>query len=83
MNTLNLDEWYDVHDAAKRLTANSGRDIDESYVRTLARYNRIRKFSLGRNAALYYKPDVDAYVVEGRGVKTARLNRQRALEKHR
>jgi len=78
---INLEDWYNAFDAAERLTANSGRPIDVSYVRTLARYGKITHMKLGTHAVLYLKKDVDAYIVEERGEKTARLNRQKALER--
>jgi len=76
---INLADWYNAADAAERLTANSGRPIDVSYVRTLARYGKITQMKLGNRAALYRKSDVDAYIVEERGEKIARLNRQKAI----
>ena len=78
---INLNDWYDAAQAAERLKANSGRDIDVSYVRTLARYGKITQKKLGRQAALYLKKDVDAYIVEARGEKAARHNRQMAVSR--
>jgi hypothetical protein len=78
---INLDEWYNPSEAAERLTANSGRKIDTSYVRTLARYGKIRTLKLGERASLYFKSDVDSYIVEDRGEKSGRAKRQQALEK--
>ncbi len=75
---INLADWYNAADAAKRLTANSGKPIDVSYVRTLARYGKVTHMKLGTHAALYLKKDIDAYIVEDRGEKIARLNRQKA-----
>ncbi len=75
---INLTDWYDADAAAKRLTANSGKKIDNSYVRTLARYGKIRSKKLGTRASLYLKADVDAYVVEERGEKSGRAKRQKA-----
>ena len=78
---INLSDWYNAAEAAQRLTANSGRPIDVSYVRTLARYGKITHKKLGSHAALYLKKDVDVYIVEERGEKVARVNRQRAVER--
>lgn len=79
--TINLGEWYTATDAAKRLTANSGRHIDISYVRTLGRYNKVDMIKLSERSTLYRKSQIDSYVVEGRGAKSARAKRQKALEK--
>ena len=75
---INLADWYDADAAAKRLSANSGKTIDNSYVRTLARYGKIRSKKLGARASLYFKADVDTYVVEERGEKSGRAKRQKA-----
>ncbi len=78
---INPAEWYDAAQAADRLTRNSGKPIDHSYVRTLARYGKIRSLKLGSRASLYYKEDVDHYIVEERGEKSARARRQAAKPK--
>lgn len=75
---LNMAEWYSPTEAAARLTANSGKDIDTSYVRTLARYGKVRFYRISSRSSLYYKPDIDSYVVEERGEKSARAKRQKA-----
>lgn len=79
--TINLGEWYSPTEAAKRLSANSGRTIDVSYVRTLGRYGKVDMIKLSDRATLYRKSQIDTYVVEGRGTKSARAKRQKALEK--
>ena len=78
---INLAEWYSPTEAAARLTANSGRPIDVSYVRTLARYGKIASYQISERIRLYRKADVDTYIVEDRGEKSARAKRQKALEK--
>jgi hypothetical protein len=78
--TFNRADWYTATEAAERLTANSGRKISPDYVRSLARYNRVTILSLGTHANLYSKADIDTYIVEGRGTKSARAKRQRAIE---
>jgi tRNA G46 methylase TrmB len=54
-----------------------------SYVRTLSRYGKIKQIKLDSHAALYLKSDVDNYIVESRGEKVARINRQKAVDKKR
>jgi hypothetical protein len=73
---LDLRAWYDVQAAAKRLSENSGRPIDVTYVRTLAKYGKVRTWKLGARAALYAKADIDGYVVEERGAKSGRARRR-------
>ncbi len=79
--TINLGEWYNPTQAAERLTQNSGKPIDISYVRTLARYGKITTFQISPRVRLYRKADIDAYIVEERGEKSARAKRQRAGSK--
>jgi hypothetical protein len=79
---VNLDEWYTAVEAAERLTANSGKPVDKSYPRTLARYGKIRALEIGK-VRLYKKSDVDVYVVEERGEKSHRAQRQKSQGKSR
>lgn len=81
MNSININDWYTTKQAATRLTANSGKPIKTCYVRTLARYGKLRTYRISEQSVLYFKEDVDDYVVEERGEKTARSARQKALEK--
>jgi hypothetical protein len=78
---INLNDWYDAAQAAERLSRNSGREIASDYVRSLARYGKIRSVKVSSRATLYLKEDVDRYIVEGRGVKSARAKRQSAKPK--
>lgn len=78
---INRADWYNPAEAAERLSANSGRKIDTAYLRTLVRYGKIKTLKLGERASLYFKQDVDSYIVEGRGDKTNRIKRQNALGK--
>lgn len=78
---FNMNEWYSPTEAAQRLTANSGKEIDTSYVRTLARYGKVRFYKISARSSLYYKPDIDSYIVEDRGEKSARAQRQKATQK--
>lgn len=77
---FNLQDWYGPKDAAERLSANSGKPIDMSYVRTLARYGKIRSYQISERVRLYRKEDIDNYVVEERGEKSARAKRTQALK---
>lgn len=76
---FNLQDWYNPKEAAERLSANSGKSIDMSYVRTLARYGKIRSYQISDRVRLYRKEDIDKYVVEERGEKSARAKRRQAL----
>src|SRR5947209_17928905 len=79
MNTMiNLEEWYNPTDAAKRLTANSGKEIGVDYVRTLARYGKVETLELSPRIRLYKRADIDSYIVEERGEKSGRAKRQKA-----
>jgi hypothetical protein len=75
---MDMNEWYSPTEAAQRLTANSGKKIDTSYVRTLARYGKVRFYRISARSSLYYKEDIDRYIVEERGEKSARAKRQAA-----
>ena len=74
---INLDDWYTNEQAVERLSQNSGREIDQNYPRTLAKYGKIQSLDIGPRAKLYWKPDIDAYVVDvkrGRKAKRAEEN---------
>ena len=76
---IDMSEWYTSEQACKRLTANSGKPIDSSYLRYLARESRVATKKLSERARLYKRADIDSYVVEARGQKVARMQRQRAV----
>jgi hypothetical protein len=78
---INMQEWYTVQQALERLRANSGKNLDESYPRRLARDNKVKTRVLGPRSVLYWKTDIDSYIVENRGMKVARVQRQRAAER--
>jgi len=68
--STNLEDYYTLEEAVKRLSENAGRPIDENYPRTLVRYGKIESIDVGRTK-LYLKRDIDAYVVSTkRGRKT-------------
>jgi len=64
MKRINLDDWYTAEEAAKRLSENSGREIDVNYPRTLVRYGKITSIDIGKRGKLYLKKDIDAYKVD-------------------
>lgn len=76
---INMDEWYTAKAATTRLEANSGRKIPTSYPRTLAKYGKVRVLELSDRMHLYFKADIDAYIVEDRGEKAGRVKRQKAV----
>jgi hypothetical protein len=78
---LNMAEWYTPTQAAQRLTANSGKPIAPSYVKTLARYGKVRSYKISSRSSLYFKADIDAYIVEERGEKASRAKRQKSLKR--
>ena len=79
--TLNLAEWYTAREAADRLHRNSGKPVSTAYPRKLVEYGKIRAFRINERNSLYYKPDIDAYIVEEPGEKSARAKRQKAKPK--
>lgn len=78
-----LGDWYTPAQAVARLEANAGRKIDPSTPRQLADAGKVRRQVLSATMSLYYKPDIDGYIVETRGQKAARSQRQRGLESKR
>ena len=65
--TINLEEWYTADQAAARLTRNSGKPISAAYPRMLAFHEKIKTHHLDKRTVLYWKPDIDAYVVKEPG----------------
>lgn len=78
---LNMSEWYTASQAAERLTRNSGKPIQASYPRKLAEYNKVKTYKLSDRNVLYWRADIDAYIVEERGEKSGRAKRQQATPK--
>jgi hypothetical protein len=62
---VDLDDYYTAKKATQKLSENAGREIKPDYVRSLARYGKVRTVGEG-NAKLYLKADIDAYVVADR-----------------
>jgi hypothetical protein len=69
---IDLEQYYTVEQAAERLSKNSGKTIDSSYVRTLVKYGKITPKKISSRLNLYPKDQVDDYVVEDRGVRAAK-----------
>src|SRR6266700_7217518 len=75
---VNWNDYYSPEEAIEVLKKNSNRPgLKKDYLRTLARYGVLTPAKIG-NVNMYPKREVDAYIVEGRGEKIARLNRQKA-----
>ena len=64
--------WYTAANAAKKLTQNSGRDVQPDYVRRLAKMGKVATWKIGERSTLYLKKDIDAYTVEERAAKANR-----------
>lgn len=80
---IDLSQWYNPTQAAERLSRNSGKTISKSYPRKLAQYKRVRTYQISERNILYYKPDIDVYIVEDRGEKSGRAKRQNAKPKRK
>jgi len=75
VKNVNLDDWYTAEEARERLSTNSGREIDINYPRTLARYGKVKTLDVTSRGKLYFKRDIDNYVVSGqRGRKPRQEN---------
>jgi len=70
-------EWYTPAQARQKLSENSGgKEIDESYLRTLAKIGKIERLVLGPKYSLYKKSQIDEYEVKGRGEKWSKNNKK-------
>ncbi len=72
-----VDDWYTAGEAAKVISTNSRREVKSDYLRTLARLGKVSTRKIGPRTTLYSKADVDAYRVEDRGQKIARVQLER------
>ena len=75
---ITLDEWYTNDQAVERLSQNAGRPIDRNYPRTLARYGKIKTLDIGTGSKLYWKQDIDNYVVSPLRGRKPRSTRKEA-----
>ena len=80
MTQGSVDDWYTAGEAAKKMSAHSNRTVRPEYLRTLARIGKVRTKKIGERVTLYFKTDVDAYVVEDRGEKVARIQKARSTK---
>lgn len=82
MENYNPEEWYTPADAKERLKQNSGgKNIPESYIRSLVRKGVVKTLKLGPRYNLYWKATIDNYIVEDRGQKAARAKKDKAKSK--
>jgi hypothetical protein len=75
---IDLEQYYTAKEAAEVLSRNSGKDIDAAYVRMLSKYKKLIPKKINTRLNLYPKAQVDGYVVEDRGVKSALAAKKRA-----
>jgi hypothetical protein len=78
---IDMSKWYALPDALKRLSANCGKTIDARYLRWLAGKGKIEQLVISERVRLFSRSDVDGYVVEARGAKVARVQRQKAASR--
>jgi hypothetical protein len=77
MENYNPAEWYTPAQARQKLSENSGgKEIDESYLRTLAKIGKVERLVLGPKYSLYRKSQIDEYEVKGRGEKWSKNNKK-------
>lgn len=72
--------WYTAGEAAKKLTENSGRSVDPSYVSKLGQLGKIRMKKVHARLVLYSKTDIDNYTVEARGTKSGKAAQERSKQ---
>jgi len=68
---IDLEQYYTASQAAEVLSRNSGKHITRGYLVTLVRYGKLTPKRINARLNLYPKAQIDAYVVEDRGVKAA------------
>jgi|GEM_PF-2847511 len=68
---IDLEQYYTAKEAANVLSRNSGKEIDPAYVRMLVKYGKLTPKRINSRLNLYPKPQIDGYVVEERGVRSA------------
>jgi len=83
MKIYNPEDWYSGAEAAAQLSKNSGRPIDQSYVRRLAKDGLVTTLKLGPRYSLYDRKFIDNYIVETRGQKAGRAMHEKREAKER
>ncbi len=61
------EEWITSRLAADILTANSGHEVSDAYVRVLGQLGKLKTKRLDARTQLYWRADVEAYRVGSRG----------------
>jgi hypothetical protein len=61
------ERWYTAREAVAKLAENAKRPIPASYIRALAKANKVETKPLDGRTVLYRASDVDGYTVQKRG----------------
>jgi len=61
---LNKEDWITSSQAAKILTANSGHNVSDVYVRELAARGKFQVWTVSRRTKLYWRKDVEQFRVK-------------------
>lgn len=82
VDEINLNDWYTYEQAIAQLERNKRTDkpLDPKYIHSLVRYGKVKVHKIGR-ASLYWRADIDNYIVEERGAKSGRAIQQEAARK--
>jgi hypothetical protein len=59
-----LSEWVSGREAAAIISANSGHEVSQRYIRALAAHNQITTRIIDGRTKLYLRRDVERYVVD-------------------
>ena len=78
---IDFNNYYFPLAAAQQMSTNSQKAVTIDDVRKLSNLGIIRKRKVSERMNIYYKPDVDAYKFEDRGVKAGRAQRMRAHDR--
>lgn len=76
----NGEYWYTAGDAAIILTRNSHREVKPDYVSKLGWLDTVRTLKVNPRVTFYYKADIDGYIVEDRGTKSAAAKKAKAAQ---
>jgi hypothetical protein len=75
---IDLEQYYTAKEAAVVLSKNSGKNVSADYIRMLAKYGKLTPKKINDRLNLYPKSQVDSYIVEDRGEKSARAAKEKA-----